>query len=172
MRLPCHAFVPCGLLIAFGLPLPAAISQEANQPQKIKHASAEPDRPAGTIHVEVLFLALASADAKALDGMELTGPAREVKAKIHELQLKGLITSVKTVQIMSVERESSRSRVSESRPFVTGVTGFGGGGFGGRASGGGFGGMLESPQRPRRASTHQCELSMLFPLALPVYGDS
>jgi hypothetical protein len=139
MHLPCH--VPCGLLVALGLALPAASSQEANKPPKTKRASAEPDRPARTIHVDVLFLALASGDAKALDGIELTGPARDVKAKIRELQQKGLVTSVKTVQITSVERESTRSRVSESRPFVPGVTALGGalggGGFGGRGGGGG-----------------------------------
>jgi hypothetical protein len=135
MLLPRHACVPCSLLVAFGLVLPAAPGQEANKPPKTKRASAEPDWRAGSIHVEVLFLALASGDAKTLDGIELTGPARDVKARIHELQQKGLITSVKTVQITTVERESTRSRMSESRPFVSGVTGFGGG-FGGRGGGG------------------------------------
>lgn len=196
-----HAYVPCGLLVAFGLVLPAAPGQETKKPPKTKHASAEPvarlvyavhggavkdlanalsfhfqaepsfqafpdarskslllsgpkavldealamlreiDRPARTIHMEVLFLELASGDANALDGIELTGPARDVKAKIRELQQKGLIISVKTFQITSVEGESTRSRISESRPFVTGVNvaGFGGGGFGGRGGAGGGG---------------------------------
>jgi type II secretory pathway component GspD/PulD (secretin) len=93
------------------------------------------DRPARTIYLEVLFVALASSDAKALDGVELAGPARDVTAKIRALQQQGVITSVKVVQLTTLERQVARSKVGESRPFVTGVVGFGGAGFAGRGAG-------------------------------------
>jgi hypothetical protein len=76
-------------------------------------------------------------DTKPLDGTELSGTAREVRAKIRDLQQKGLIASVKTVELTALERQLARSQVSESRPFVTSVVGFGGGGFGGNRGGAG-----------------------------------
>ncbi len=107
----------------------------------------EIDRPARTVHVEVICLELAGkaggeADAKPLDRAELTGTAREVRAKVRDLQQKGVISSVKAVELTALAGQSARTQVSESRPFVTGVTGFGaGGGFGGgRGGGGGAGG--------------------------------
>jgi type II secretory pathway component GspD/PulD (secretin) len=55
-----------------------------------------------------------------------------VTAKVRELQQKGVIASVKAVQLTALERQVARAQVSESRPFVTGVVGFGGrGGPGG-----------------------------------------
>jgi len=41
MLLPCHACVPCGLLVVFGLSLPAASSQEAKKPPKTKRTTVE-----------------------------------------------------------------------------------------------------------------------------------
>jgi type II secretory pathway component GspD/PulD (secretin) len=98
------------------------------------------DRPARTIHLEVFVVAFASADARALDGVELSGDTSDVTAKIRELQQKGVIGNVKTIQLTALEGQTARSQVRESRPFVTGVAGFGGGGFGGRGGGGGPGG--------------------------------
>ena len=95
----------------------------------------EIDRPARAIHLEVLLVALASGDAKALDGVELSGATRDVTAKVRELQQRGVIASVKVLQLTALERQVARSQVSESRPFVTGVVGFGGRGGGGPGGG-------------------------------------
>ena len=199
MSLPRPAWLAGSLLLALGLALPAAPSQEADKPPTSRPATAKPvarlvyavrggtapdlanaltshfqaepsfravpdpgsnclllsgpkaalddalavlreiDRPARTIHLEVLLVELASGDAKALDGVELSGATREVTAKIRSLQQKGVIASVKTVQLTTLERQMAHARVSENRPFVAGVT-VSGGGFGGRGGGGGPGG--------------------------------
>ena len=81
---------------------------------------------------------LASGDAKALDGVELSGATRDVTAKIRSLQQKGVIASVKAVQLTTLERQTATASVSENRPYVAGVT-VSGGGFGGRGGGGGPG---------------------------------
>jgi hypothetical protein len=101
------------------------------------------DRLPRGVHVEVLCLELAAKadgdagkEAKALDTADLTGLTRDVRAKVRDLQQKGVIHSVKTVELSSLTGESARTQVSESKPFVTGVAaGFGGGGRG--AAGGG-----------------------------------
>jgi type II secretory pathway component GspD/PulD (secretin) len=90
----------------------------------------EIDRSARTIRLEVLLVALASGDAKAREGVALSGPAREVKAKVRELLQKGVIARVKTVQLTALEGHVARSQVHENRPFVTGVVGFAGRGAG------------------------------------------
>ena len=106
----------------------------------------EIDRPARTVHVEVLCLqvaAKAGGDAKPLDVAGLTGGAGDVRAKVRDLQQKGAIASVKAVELTALTGHSARTQVSENKPFVTGVTagGFGGGGFGGgRGGAGGPGG--------------------------------
>jgi uncharacterized membrane protein YgcG len=96
----------------------------------------EIDRPARTVHVEILILNLADGDTKAVDWAEFSGPARDVKAKVRDLQEKGVISSLKTVRLTTLERQVGRSQAGENRPFVTGVA-IAGGGFGGRAGGGG-----------------------------------
>jgi type II secretory pathway component GspD/PulD (secretin) len=54
-----------------------------------------------------------------------------VRAKVRDLQQKGIISSVKTVELSALTGDSARTQVSENKPFVTGVTaGFGGGGRG------------------------------------------
>jgi hypothetical protein len=108
------------------------------------------DRPARAVHVEVLCLQLgakaggeAVRDAKPLDVAGLTGGAGEVRAKVRELQQKGVISSAKTVELTALTGHNTRTQVSENKPFVTGVTGgrFDGGGFGGgRGGAGGAGG--------------------------------
>jgi type II secretory pathway component GspD/PulD (secretin) len=100
----------------------------------------EIDRPARTIHLEILLVTLGGGDVKVLGGVELSGAARDVKAKVGELQQKGVITSVKTVQLTALERRVAQARISENRPFVTSVAGFGGRGGGGPGSGGPAGG--------------------------------
>ena len=42
------------------------------------------DCPAQTIHLEILLVELSGGDAKALDGIELSGTPRDVKAKVRE----------------------------------------------------------------------------------------
>ena len=98
------------------------------------------DRPPGaSVRVEVLCLELAAKadgeagkDAKPLDTADLSGTARDVRAKVRDLQQKGIISSVKTVELSALTGDSARTQVSENKPYVTGVTaGFGGGGRGG-----------------------------------------
>jgi len=108
----------------------------------------EIDRPARTVHVEVLCLqvaAKAGGDAKPLDVAGLTGSAGDVRARVRELQQKGAITSAKTVELTALTGRSTRTQVSENKPFVTGVTA---GGFGGSGFGGGRGGAEAPGPRP------------------------
>jgi hypothetical protein len=96
----------------------------------------EIDRPARTVHVEILILDLTDGDGKAVDWSHFSGPDRDVKAKVRDLQQKGVILSMKSVWLTTLERHVGRSQVGENRPFVTGVS-VAGGGIGGRAGGGG-----------------------------------
>ena len=76
----------------------------------------------------------AGKDAKPLNTADLSGTARDVRAKVRDLQQKGVLSSVKTVELSALTGDSARTQVSENKPFVTGVTaGFGGGGRGGVA---------------------------------------
>jgi hypothetical protein len=95
----------------------------------------EIDRPPRMVHVEIFVLELSGGDAKALDGVELSGTAQDLKARLRDLQQKGAIVSIKTVELTTLERQTARSQVGENRPFVTGM-GIGAGGFGGRGGGG------------------------------------
>jgi Flp pilus assembly secretin CpaC len=104
----------------------------------------EIDRPARSVRVEVLFLDLAAKaggeagrDTKPLEVAGLTGNVREVRAKVRELQEKGVVSSVKTVELTALAGQSARTQMSENRPFVTGVTVAGMGGRGGRGGAGG-----------------------------------
>jgi hypothetical protein len=104
------------------------------------------DSPPRNVRVEVLSVELTAkpgveggGDAKPLDLAELSGNVRDVRAKVRELQQKGII-SVKTAELTVMAGQSARTQVAENKPFVTGVTGgFGGGrgGFGGGGAGGG-----------------------------------
>jgi Flp pilus assembly secretin CpaC len=105
----------------------------------------EIDRPTRPVHVEVFFLELAAkaggetgGGAKPPDGAELRGTAREFRARLRDWQQKGIVSSVKAVDLTALAGQSARTQVSENRPFVTGVTTFAG--FGGRGGGGGAGG--------------------------------
>ncbi len=106
----------------------------------------EIDVPARSVHVEVICLELAAKaegeagkDAKPLYPAEWSGTAREVQAKIRDLQQKGVISSVKTVELTTLASQSGRTQLSENRPYVTGVMvgPFGGGVRGGSFPGGG-----------------------------------
>jgi Flp pilus assembly secretin CpaC len=112
----------------------------------------EIDRPARSVRVEVLFLELAAKaggeagqDAKPLDAAELRGPARDVRAKVRDLQQKGVVSNVKTVELTALAGQSARTQVSENRPFVTGVSIAGLGGRGGRGDAGGGDGPPGGP---------------------------
>jgi hypothetical protein len=113
----------------------------------------EIDRPTRSVHVEV-FIVEQSAKSKALDEAELRGTVGDVRTKIHDLQQKGAISNVKTVELTALTGQSTKTQVSENKPYTTGVSvmgrgnrggaGAGGGpnsgGFGGRGGAGGFGG--------------------------------
>jgi hypothetical protein len=108
----------------------------------------EIDRQPRSVHVEVLCLELAAKadgeagkDAKALDSADLTGTAREVRAKVRDLQQKGILSSVKTVELSALTGDSARTQTSENKPYVIGVAaGFGGG----RGAAGGAGPVSRS----------------------------
>src|SRR5689334_11138698 len=72
----------------------------------------EIDRPARTVHVEVLCLQLAAkagGDAKPVDVAGLTGSAADVRARVRDLRQKGAITSVKAVELTALTGHSSRT---------------------------------------------------------------
>jgi hypothetical protein len=154
-----------GLIAVLGLAAPAAPGQESqkrrppkadSRPQVMRQvyvalgdaaaALREIDRPARTVHVEVLCIELAGKEGgeagggKPLDRAELSGTAREVRAKLRDLQQKGAIGSITTVELTGLAGQSTRAQVSESRPFTTGVSFRGGAGFPGRGGAGGRGG--------------------------------
>jgi hypothetical protein len=86
----------------------------------------EIDRPARTLHVEVLLLEPkpdAGDGDKDLDHAGLTGPLAEVTAKIRDLQRRGVLTGVKRVELTALDRQQSQVKVVENRPYVVGVTG-------------------------------------------------
>jgi type II secretory pathway component GspD/PulD (secretin) len=104
----------------------------------------EIDRQPRTVHVEILCLELAAKadgeagkDSKGLDTADLTGTVRDVRAKVRDLQQKGILSSVKTVELSALTGDSARTQVSENKPVVTGVTAGFGGGRGGVAGGAG-----------------------------------
>jgi hypothetical protein len=109
------------------------------------------DRPTRTVHVEVLLLELtgpapakeAGADAKGPALAELSGPARDVDARVRDLQRRGLIASVRRVRLTGLEGQVARVQLGENRPSVTGATFAGGGppGRGGPGAGGAGGGF-------------------------------
>ena len=154
-----------GLIAVLGLAAPIAPAQESqkrrppradSRPQVMRQVYAalgdaaaalrEIDRPARTVHVEVLCIELAGKEGgeagggKPLDRAELSGTAREVRAKLRDLQQKGAIGSITTVELTGLAGQSTRAQVSESRPFTTGVSFRGGGGPPGRGGAGGRGG--------------------------------
>jgi type II secretory pathway component GspD/PulD (secretin) len=97
----------------------------------------EIDSPPRSVRVEVLCVELAAKAAgdggketKPLNAADLTGSARDVRAKIRDLQQSGAITSVKTVELSALTGDSARSQVSENKPYVVGVAGGGRGGAG------------------------------------------
>jgi type II secretory pathway component GspD/PulD (secretin) len=88
------------------------------------------DRPAQGVRVEVLFLELTTrtgdekgGDARPLDVAELSGPVREVRARVRDLQQKGVVSGVKAVELSALTGDSARTQVTESKPYVTGVSG-------------------------------------------------
>jgi type II secretory pathway component GspD/PulD (secretin) len=98
----------------------------------------EIDRPARNVHVEILILELATrtggetgGEARPLDLATLSGPVREVRARVRDFQQKGVVTSVKALELTALTGDSAQSQVGESKPYVTGVTVRGIGGAGG-----------------------------------------
>jgi hypothetical protein len=103
----------------------------------------EIDRPARSVRVEVVVVELAAqaggaagGDARPLDAGQLRGTAREFRAKLRDMQQKGAVASVKTVELTALTGQSARTQASENRPFVTGVSIAGVGGRGGRGGAG------------------------------------
>jgi hypothetical protein len=113
---------------------PAPVVEEANAVLR------QIDRPVRTVHVEVILLELTGkpdGDATDLKRPDLAGSARDLEAKIRDLQKQGVIGGVKRVQLTALEMQMARSQVGASKPSVAGV-GFSSGGFpGGGGRGGG-----------------------------------
>jgi hypothetical protein len=109
----------------------------------------EIDRPARTVHVEVILIELTGkavsetgGDGKDLDGIEWAGPARDVTAKIRDLQKRGFIANVQRIQLIALERHSAQAQAHESRPYTAGLA----------LSGGFFGGGVSTPSGARGAA--------------------
>jgi hypothetical protein len=84
----------------------------------------EIDRPARTLHVEVIFLepkADAGEGEKDLSHTALTGPVAEVTAKVRDLLRRGVLTGMKRVELTALERQQTQVKVLENKPFVAGV---------------------------------------------------
>jgi type II secretory pathway component GspD/PulD (secretin) len=88
------------------------------------------DRRPRAIEVEVVVAEVAEkkaedgkpeAPAKGLDEAELTGPARDVWAKVEALQRKGQLGAVRRLQLAAVEGQAASALVGENKPFVTGM---------------------------------------------------
>jgi hypothetical protein len=87
----------------------------------------EIDRPARTVHVEILLLDLAGkADADAsgatreFHDAELSGLAIDVMPRIRDLQRRGTITSARSIALTGLERQMLRSQGQESKPYTVG----------------------------------------------------
>jgi type II secretory pathway component GspD/PulD (secretin) len=86
------------------------------------------DRAPHQVAVEVLIAevttpkgAAGDAASRGVNERELRGPAREVMARVDELRQKGLLGSLKRIQLSGLENQRVRSQVGENRPIVTGV---------------------------------------------------
>jgi hypothetical protein len=85
----------------------------------------ELDRPARTVHVEVMLLepkADGGEGDKDLSHTGLTGPVAEVTAKVRDLLRRGVLTGMKRVELSALERQPTQVKVLENKPFVVGVT--------------------------------------------------
>jgi type II secretory pathway component GspD/PulD (secretin) len=84
----------------------------------------EIDRPARAVRVEVFLIGLtgkADGDGKNGGRVEWAGPAREVTAKVRDLQKRGWIASVQRIQLAALDGQSARTEAREGRPFTTSV---------------------------------------------------
>jgi type II secretory pathway component GspD/PulD (secretin) len=84
----------------------------------------EIDRPARAVYVEVLLIGLtgkADGDGKDLGRVEWAGSARELTAKVRDLQKRGLIASVQRIQLTALNGQTARTEARQSGPFTTGV---------------------------------------------------
>jgi type II secretory pathway component GspD/PulD (secretin) len=79
-------------------------------------------------------------EAKGLEGKELAGSAREVLARVQDLQRRGTLASVKRVELVAQDRQLAKAHMGENRPYVVGVS------KKGIAAAGGFGGPAGFPQ--------------------------
>lgn len=147
-----------GLAVLVGLVACAAPGQEGREAPppvrrpKVVLAEAPPavrasDKPARTVHVEVVCVELAAKSnaggegMRPLDRASWTGSTREVRTRIRDLQQKGVVVSVKTMELTGLTGHATQTKVGESRPMVTGMS-LAGGGFGGRGGPGATGGGM------------------------------
>jgi type II secretory pathway component GspD/PulD (secretin) len=84
------------------------------------------DRPQQMVAVEVLVAEFsqkkADAPDKELDEKEFTGPANEVTAKLEALRKKGLLSALKSIQLTTLEDQTTSERAGENKPMVVGMT--------------------------------------------------
>jgi Bacterial type II/III secretion system short domain len=101
----------------------------------------EIDRPARTVHIQEFLIELSpkadsetGADRKPINPAELTGPVRDVDAKIRDLQKRALIARLQRIELTTEDGQGAQVRASASRPYTTAVnfsSGVGGPGFSG-----------------------------------------
>jgi type II secretory pathway component GspD/PulD (secretin) len=89
------------------------------------------DHQPRVVTLEVIIAGVAAANGaedktesnrKNLDEKDLSGPDREVVAKIQELQKKGVLGILQRVRLTTLENHQTSATVMENKPYVTGST--------------------------------------------------
>ena len=82
------------------------------------------DRPARPVHVEVFLLQPKEGGEgeKGLERSELSGPAGDVRAKVRDLQRRGVLAGVKRLQLTTLQGRPAVVKDLQSKPYVMGVT--------------------------------------------------
>jgi hypothetical protein len=110
----------------------------------------EIDRPARAVQVEVILVELVSkadgaGDGTAFEPPDLAGAERELADKIRDLQKQGTVSSVRRVQLTTLEKHVARAQAGANKPSATGVTSVAGRGDAAPAPGGRGGDPLAQP---------------------------
>ncbi len=91
------------------------------------------DRPLRVVAIDIWIVETPDKDEKPdtlINPRDLTGSTDTVTKKLRDLQNKGTLGSVRHYQMSTAEGRDARIQLGESKPMVTGSTGFGGRGGG------------------------------------------